>query len=75
LFVPVAIESTTIIGPQSMGFLRGEDKSFIYFMTRLPIAIQTGNPASVRGIIGSSTGLRFPRVSTEGSPHHQESLR
>ena len=62
-FTPVAIETSGVIGPQSLVFLHelgrrleqttGEAKSRAYLFQRLSIAIQRGNAASVLGSSGS----------------------
>ena len=62
-FTPVAIETSGVIGPQSLVFLHelgrrleqttGEANSRAYLFQRLSIAIQRGNAASVLGSSGS----------------------
>jgi len=67
LFAPVAIESTTIIGPQSMGFLRDvghhpkweRTNPSSTFYKGLSITVQRDNAASVMGTTGYSTNI-FP---------------
>ena len=63
-FNPVAIESSGVVGPQSMDFLRdmgrclahvtGEAKSMMYLLQRLSVAGQRGNAASLLGTMGHS---------------------
>ncbi len=58
-FVPVAIETTGVIGARSLQFLKelgrrvrrqtGDPNSTSYLLQRLSIAIQRGNSASVMG--------------------------
>ena len=58
-FTPVVIESSGVVGPQSMDFLRdlgchlarftGETKSMMYLLQRLSVAVQRGNTASFAG--------------------------
>ena len=62
IFTPVAIETSGVIGPQSLKFLHdlsrrleqvtGEPKSRIYLMQRLSVAVQQGNAVSVLGSSG-----------------------
>ena len=65
-FTPVAIETSGVIGPESMAFLKdlgrrlarvtGEEKSTSYLLQRLSVAVQRGNTASVLGSAGLFTG-------------------
>ena len=58
-FIPVAIESSGVFGPQTLEFLKelgnrlsrvtGEEKSYTYLLQRLSVAVQRGNSASVLG--------------------------
>ena len=61
-FVPIAVESSGVFGPQTLEFLKelghrlsrvtGEEKSYIYLLQRLSVAVQRGNAASVLGTLG-----------------------
>ena len=63
-FTPVAIETSGVIGPQSMIFVRdlgrrlaqvtGEERSTTYLLQNLSVAVQRGNAASIRGTTGQS---------------------
>ena len=63
LFVPVAIETSGVFGPETMEFLRelgrrlqpvsADHNSFIYLIQRLSVAVQRGNAASVLGSAGN----------------------
>ena len=66
-FTPVAIETSGVLGPDSMAFLKdlghrlarvtGEDKSTAYLLQRLSVAVQRGNTASVLGTTGLLAGF------------------
>ena len=59
LFVPVAIETSGVIGPHSLVFLKelgrrvrqqtGDANATSYLLQRLSVAIQRGNSASILG--------------------------
>lgn len=61
-FTPVAIETSGVIGPRSLAFLRelgtrirqytGEARAHSFLLQRLSVAIQCGNAASVVGSAG-----------------------
>ena len=61
LFVPVAIETTGVFGPETMEFLRemgrrlqlvsADHNSTTYLIQRLSVAVQRGNAASVLGSV------------------------
>ncbi len=60
-FTPLAIETTGVLGPKSMTFVKelggrvarvtGDQKSSYYLLQRLSVAVQRGNAASVMGTI------------------------
>ena len=68
-FTPVAIETSGVVGPQSLAFLKdlgrrmrqvtGEERSLSYLLQRVSVAVQRGNAASVLG----TTGLAVPDTS------------
>ena len=63
LFVPVAIETTGVFGPETMEFLRelgrrlhlvsADHNSTTYLIQRLSVVVQRGNAASVLGSAGN----------------------
>ena len=61
LFVPVAIETTGVPGPETASFLKelslrqvsGDEDSHHHLLQRLSVAVQRGNAASVLGSVGS----------------------
>ena len=63
-FVPVAIETTGVFGPEALQFLRelghrlksesGEAQSFYFLQQRISVAIQRGNAAAVLGTMKSN---------------------
>ena len=63
LFVPVAIETTGVFGPETMEFLRemgrrlqlvsADHNSTTYLIQRLSVVVQRGNAASVLGSTGN----------------------
>ena len=65
LFVPVAIETTGVFGPETMEFLwelgrrlqlvSADHNSFTYLIQRLSVAVQRGNAASVLGTAAQGT--------------------
>ena len=65
-FTPVAVETSGVVGPQSLAFLEdlgrrmrqvtGEERSLSYLLQRVSVAVQRGNAASVLG----TTGLAVP---------------
>ena len=68
-FTPVAVETSGVVGPQSLAFLKdlgrrmrqvtGEERSLSYLLQRVSVAVQRGNAASVLG----TTGLAVPDTS------------
>ena len=68
-FTPVAVETSGVVGPQSLAFLKdlgrrmrqvtGEERSLSYLLQRVSVAVQMGNAASVLG----TTGLAVPDTS------------
>ena len=70
LFQPVALETTGVVGPDSMPFMKelgvqirrvtGEARSFVFLMQRIIVAVQMGNAISVLGT------LEFSDLSNEG---------
>ena len=69
-FVPVAVETLGVIGPESESFLRdlarkvmeatGEPSSHQYLLQRLSVAIQRGNSAAIQGTALGSPTMDFP---------------
>ena len=69
-FVPVAVETLGVIGPESESFLRdltrkvmeatGEPSSHQYLLKRLSVAIQRGNSAAIQGTALWSPTMDFP---------------
>ena len=69
-FVPVAVETLGVIGPESESFLRdlahkvmeatGEPSSHQYLLQRLSVAIQRGNSAAIQGTALWSPAMDFP---------------
>ncbi len=69
LFVPVAIETTGVFGPETMEFLRklgrrlqlvsADHNSFTNLIQRLSVAVQRGNAASVLGSARSLESQNF----------------
>ena len=67
LFMPVAIETTGVLGPETALFLKdlsnrlrqvtGDDDTHYHLLQRLSVAVQRGNSASVLGSVG---GLNMP---------------
>ena len=64
LFVPVALEISRALGPRSREFLghrlrqmTGEEKSFVYLIQRVSVAIQRGNAASELGTMSLADNL------------------
>ena len=63
-FTPIAIETSGVLGPLSMIFLRelghrlsaitGDTKCYSYLIQRLSVAVQRGNAASILGTLFSS---------------------
>ena len=63
LFVPVAIETTGVPGPETASFLKelsgrlrqvsGDEDSHHHLLQHLSVAVQRGNAASVLGSAGS----------------------
>ena len=65
-FVPVAIETAGVFGPETMDFMRelGSDRnSFTYLIQRLSVAVQRGNAASVLGSARSLQSQDFFEAS------------
>ena len=70
VFVPVAVETLGVIGPDSESFLRdlarkvmeatGEPSSHQYLLQRLSVAIQRGNSAAIQGTALGSPTMDFP---------------
>ena len=68
-FTPVAVETSGVVGPQSLAFLKdlgrrmrqvtGEERSLSYLLQRVSVAVQRGNAASVLG----TTRLAIPDTS------------
>ena len=68
-FVPVAIETTGVFGPEALQFLRelghrlksesGEAQSFHFLQQRISVAIQRGNAAAVLGTMKSINNIDF----------------
>ena len=68
-FTPVAIETSGVVGPQTMAFLKelgqrlaqasGDERSTTYLFQRLSVAVQRGNSASVLGTTGQLPGQDF----------------
>ncbi len=64
-FTPLAIETTGVLGPKSMTFVKelggrvpcvtGDQKSSLCLLQRLSVAVQRGNAASVMGTMDSQT--------------------
>ena len=64
IFTPVAIETSGVIGRQSLAFIRelggrmekatGDTCSLLHLVQRLSIAIQRGNAAAILGSFGST---------------------
>ena len=69
-FVPVAVETLGVIGPESESFLRdltrkvmeatGEPSSHQYLLQRLSVAILWGNSAAIKGTALGSPTMDFP---------------
>ena len=67
-FTPVAVETSGVVGPQSLAFLKdlghrmrqetGDERSLSYLLQRVSVAVQRGNAASVLG----TTGLAVSRI-------------
>ena len=62
-FVPIAIETSGILGPQSLSFIKdlgnrirshsGDKLSFKYLLQRISMAVQRGNAISILDTLGS----------------------
>ena len=67
LFVPVVIETTGVLGPETVSFLKelsnrlrqvtGDEDTYHHLLQRLSVAVQRGNSASV---LGSAGGFDMP---------------
>ena len=63
-FVPIAVESSGVFGPQSLAFVKelgrrlryqtGEEKATAYLIQRLSIAVQRGNAISILEVANTS---------------------
>ena len=61
-FTPVAVETSGVVGPQSLAFLKdlgrrmrqvtGKERSLSYLLQRVSVAVQRGNTTSVLGTTG-----------------------
>ena len=66
-FVPVAVETSGMFGPEALSFIMdlswqlkvvtGEPRSLEYLIQRIYVAVQRGNAASVLGTMGRAVGL------------------
>ena len=62
-FVPIAIETSGVLGPQSLSFIKdlgnrirshsGDKLSFKYLLQRISMAVQQGNAISILDTLGS----------------------
>ena len=73
MFVPVAIETTGVFGPETLAFLRelgrrlqqvsADENSYSYLIQRLSVAEQRGNSAAVLGSARSLDAMGFPEAA------------
>ena len=66
-FVPVAVETSGVLGPEAHCFLRelghrisdatGEQRSLQYLLQRVAVAVQRGNTAAILGSLGGGADL------------------
>ena len=66
-FVPVAVETSGVLGPEAHHFLKdfgrrlreaaGEQRSFQFLLQRVSVAVQRGNATAVLGSMKGSTDL------------------
>ena len=70
MFVPVAIETTSVFGPETLAFLRELGRCLQqvsadegYLIQRLSVAVQRGNSAAVLGSARSLDAMGFPEAA------------
>ena len=66
-FIPVAVETSGVFGPEALSFIQdlsrhlrqvtGEPRSLEYLLQQISVAVQQGNAAAVLGTMGRSSGL------------------
>ena len=79
MFVPVAIETTGVFGPETPAFLRelgrrlqqvsADENSYGYLIQCLSVAVQRGNSAAVLGSAGFPLSWKY---EDPGSPFSRE---